>query len=140
MNSDLSSLASTAATTIVQLLTTEGWERLKSALSPTFRGSRPGAEAALNAQLDDSHAELIAAGEDLDQVQEELTAEWRGRVRRLLAADPAIAVELRRLLDEELGPALSEAYPDRPNISMSAVASGKGRVYQAGRDITITER
>lgn len=80
---------------------------------------------------------LVAAGDDLGQVQAELTAERCGRLRRLLAADPAIAVEVRRLLDEELGPALSAAYPGRPDIRMNAIASDNGRVYQAGRDITI---
>jgi len=143
VNPELSSLASTAATTVVQLLTTDGWERLKSALGPFWGRSRPGGEATLDTQLNDSHAEVTAAGDDAEQVRAELTAEWRGRLRRLLAADPAIAAELRRVLDEELSPALRDlkaANPDTPDIRMRADVSGRGRAYQAGRDMTISER
>jgi hypothetical protein len=143
VNPELASLASTAATTVVQLLTTDGWERLKSALGPLWGKSRPGREATLDAQLDDSRAEVIAAGDDAEQVRAELTAEWQGRLRRLLAADPVLAAELRRVLDEELSPVLRDlqgANPDRPDIRMRADVSGHGRAYQAGHDMTITER
>ena len=138
MDSELTALASTAATTIVQLLTTAAWGRLKAVLAPLFRSS-PNGELALDARLEDARAELAAAGSnDLEQVRAELTAEWQGRFRRLLAADPAIATELRHLLEAELGPALHAAYPDRPHISINARAAGHSRVYQAGGDITIT--
>lgn len=138
MDSELAALASTAATTIVQLMTTAAWGRLKATLAPLFRSS-PNGELILNAELDDSHAELTAAvGNDLAQVQTELTAEWQGRFRRLLAADPAIATELRRLLEAELGPTLRAAYPNKPHMWMNAATTGHSRVYQAGGDITIT--
>jgi hypothetical protein len=140
MDPELSSLASTAATTVVQLLTTDAWERLKSALGSLWSRSRPGKEAALEAQLDESRAEVMAAGDDAEQVRTELTAEWQGRLRRLLAADPAIAAELRRVLDEELGPILRREDPGRPDIRMRAVVSDQGRAYQAGHDMHITER
>ena len=138
MDSELAVLASTAATTIVQLLTTDAWGSLKAVLAPLFRSS-PIGELRLDAELEDSHAELAAAGgKDLEQVQTGLTAEWQGRFRRLLATDPAMATELRRLLEEELGQALRTAYPDKPNIWMNAASAGHSRVYQAGGDITIT--
>jgi hypothetical protein len=137
MDSELAVLASTAASTIVQLMTTAAWARLKAALAPLFRSS-PNGELILDAELEDSHAELTAAGNELERVQTELTAEWQGRFRRLLATDPAIATELRRLLVTELGPALRAAHPDKPNIWMNAVTTGHSRAYQAGGDITIT--
>jgi hypothetical protein len=140
MDPELSSLASTAATTVVQLLTTESWERLKSALGKLWSRAHPGREAALETQLDDSRAEVMAAGDDVEQVRAELTAEWQGRLRRLLAAEPGIADELRRVLDEQLGPALREQSPDKSDIRMRAAVSGRGRAYQAGHDMNITER
>lgn len=140
MDPELSSLASTAATTVVQLLATDAWERLKNALGALWGRVHPGREAALAVQLDDSRAEVMAAADDLEQVRAELTAEWHGRLRRLLAADPGIASELRRVLDEELGPALSGESPDSLRIRMHAEVSDRGRAYQAGRDMHITER
>lgn len=138
MDAELVALASTAATTIVQLLTTDAWGRLKTVLVPLFRSS-PNGQLTLDAELEDSRTELIAAGgNDLEQMRTELTAEWRGRFRHLLAADPAIATELRRLLEAELGPALRAAYPDKPHVWMNAITTGHSRVYQAGGDITIT--
>jgi hypothetical protein len=137
MDSELAVLASTAAATIVQLMTTAAWTRLKATIAPLFRSSSSG-ELVVNAELDDSQAELTGAGDERAQVQTELIAEWQGRFRRLLAADPDIAAELRRLLEAELGPALRAAYPDQPHIWMNAVTTGHSRVYQAGGDITIT--
>ena len=140
MDPELSSLASTAATAVVQLLTTESWERLKSALGTLWSRSHPGREAALELQLDDSRAEVMAAGDDVEQVRAELAAEWQGRLRRLLAADPEIADELRRVLNEQLSPALQEQVPDKSDITIHAVVSGRGRAYQAGHDMNVTER
>ena len=139
MDPELTSLASTAATTFVQLLTTDAWQRLKGLIGLLTR-SRPEREAALEAELDDSRAEIVAAGDDVEQVRAELTAEWSGRLRRLLAANPAIAAELRRLLDDELGPVLRETDRERPSIRMRAVVSDSGRAYQAGHDLNVTEQ
>jgi hypothetical protein len=91
-------------------------------------------------QVDDSRAAVLAGGDESGQVADELAAEWRGRLRRLLAADPAAAAELRRLLDEELGPELRGSGSSRTEITMRAKVSGRGRAYQAGRDMNITER
>ncbi len=66
----------------------------------------------------------------------ELSAEWQGRIRRLLIDRPEVAVELQRLLDE-LTPGTG---PTAAPVSQSATASGHSRVYQAGRDLHITDR
>jgi hypothetical protein len=114
-------------------------DRLKSLLGPLWNRWQPGREAVLEAELDDSRAEISSAGADADLVREELAAEWSRRLRRMLAADPAVASELRRLLDV-LGPMLDEAVTHKSDIRMNAKASGSGRVYQAGRDMNITEQ
>ncbi|MEV8035646.1 hypothetical protein [Streptomyces sp. NPDC086182] len=55
--------------------------------------------------------------------------EWQGRLRRLLAAQPGAAVELRALLDElEPRGSIGRA------ITQQVTASGRARIYQAGRD------
>jgi hypothetical protein len=140
MDPELLSLASAAGTTVVQLLTTDLWERLKIMLGPLWRRSGPGQEEVLEVQLAASHAAVAGVGDDAEQVTAELTAEWQGRLRRLLAADPGLAAELRRILHEELSPALCAAGQSSPQVHMKAVVSDHGRAYQAGRDMNISER
>ncbi|MFF7882905.1 hypothetical protein ACH40F_19600 [Streptomyces sp. NPDC020794] len=87
-------------------------------------------------ELDQTREDVLAArsGED-SQTETEIRAEWQGRVRRLLHADPSVADELQALLDE-LSP------PDTTSgntVQMRAHATGNGRVYQAGRDQHIQE-
>jgi hypothetical protein len=50
-------------------------------------------------------------------------------------ADPAFAERLRRLVDD-----LQSREGGVTNVSQQAKATGKGRVYMAGRDMTINDR
>ncbi|WP_334589077.1 hypothetical protein [Streptomyces sp. B21-083] len=89
--------------------------------------------------MEATREDALAAGEADDQeALGELRLEWQGRLRRLLAAQPDVAVELRRLLDE-LEPSGSTA-PSAKAIHQHATASGRARVYQAGRDQHNTQR
>jgi len=126
---------STAAATLVQLLTTDGWERAKSAVGSLWQRVHPDRVAVLEDELTDSRAALLAArGSGDDQAQRDLEGEWRGRLSRLVTADPWVADELPRLL-QELRAALAEAtVAQGGHIDMRAQASGHARVYQAGRD------
>ncbi|WP_309237919.1 hypothetical protein [Streptomyces albidus (ex Kaewkla and Franco 2022)] len=89
-------------------------------------------------------AELEATREDLLAVQpadyedsvNELQTEWEGRLRRLLRERPEVAGDLRRLLDELPAPETDTG----TRVKQRATASGRGRVYQAGRDQHINER
>ncbi len=135
VDAELAQLMSTAAATLVQLLTTDGWERAKSAVGSLWQRVHPDRVAMLDVELADSRAALLAArsvGDD--QAERDLEGEWRGRLRRLVAADPQVADELPGLL-QELRAALSEAAGAQAgHIDMRAEASGHARVYQAGRD------
>lgn len=135
MDAELGAILSQVATTVVQLLTTEGWERAKSALGSLWQRVHPDRVAMLEDELADSRAALLAAREaDDDQAERDLEGEWRGRLRRLVAADPRVADELPGLL-QELRAALGEAaHTQEGHIDMRVHASGHARVYQAGRD------
>jgi hypothetical protein len=135
VDAELGAMLSQAATTLVQLLTTEGWERAKSALGSLWQRVYPDRVAMLEDDLADSRAALLAAREaDDDEAERDLEGEWRGRLRRLVAADPAVADELPGLL-QDLRAALGEAaHAQGGHIDMRAKASGHARVYQAGRD------
>lgn len=135
VDAELAALMSTAATTLVQLLTTDGWERAKSAVGSLWQRVHPDRVATLEIELADSRAALLAAREvGDDQAERDLEGEWRGRLGRLVAADPRVADELPGLL-QELRAALSEAAEAQTgHIEMRAQASGHARVYQAGHD------
>ena len=88
---------------------------------------------------EDSRAEVLAARQGGDeQVEQALVSEWQGRLRRLVAADPHLADELRRMV-AELRPVLADADPPQhTTITMQATTFDTSRVNQAGRDLHIT--
>lgn len=128
-------LAGTAATTLVQSLTSDGWQQAKQGFSALWRRAQPERAEAIAAELELTRDDLIAArgSHDLDTATE-LSGEWQGRFRRLLAAYPEVADELKALL--------AELAPDQPApISVQhATASGQARVFQAGRDQNFGQR
>ncbi|MFC9324036.1 hypothetical protein [Kitasatospora sp. NPDC057015] len=137
MESELVVLASSAATTMVGLLATDGWEQVKQAVGRLWRRARPDQADTVEAELVEARAELLTARQAGDtQAEQDLTAEWRTRLRRLLAADPALAGALRALL-AELRPESSEEAAG-PRVEMHGTASDNARVYMSGRDMHIT--
>ena len=135
MDAELAAMLSQAATTLVQLLTTDGWERAKSAIGSLWERVHPDRVQTLDDELADSRAALLAARDaGDDQAARDLEGEWRGRLSRLVAGDPRVADELPGLL-QELRAALGEpAQEQGGHIDMRARASGHARVYQAGHD------
>ncbi|WP_063806600.1 hypothetical protein [Streptomyces regalis] len=92
------------------------------------------------AALDETRADVVRAREEGDaETEEALTAEWYGRLRCLLAADPSIAQELERALNEARGRLPAGEHSFVGSVRLTAHATGNGRVYQAGRDQHITE-
>lgn len=138
MEPELTALAGTAGSTLVALMATEAWQRTRDGVVALWRRAHPERAAAVGSELEATRADLVAARASCDtQSEEELQAEWQGRLRRLLAAHPAIAADVRRLL-AEVGPSDGPA-GSQQEIHMRAAVSGHGRVYQAGRDQHIAE-
>jgi hypothetical protein len=135
---ELTTLTSTAATTVVQLLATAAWEQAKSAVGELWRRVHPERAATVQAELEDSRAEVLAARQiGNEQVEQALVEEWHGRLRRLLVVDPQLADELRRVV-AELRSVLADAdAPQGTAITMQATAFGSSRVNQAGRDLNV---
>ncbi|GAB7034200.1 hypothetical protein AB0G35_00710 [Streptomyces sp. NPDC021749] len=116
MEAELVALATTGANALVQQMATEGWAGVRRRMA-AFLARRRGAgdEAALEGELDDSRADLVAAQEEGDQDGVAgVTAAWRLRLRRLLNEDPAAAAELRALLDE-----VAPQEPDRGTVRVA---------------------
>ncbi|TQS28955.1 hypothetical protein [Microbispora sp. KK1-11] len=134
----MDALALAAASALVSVLATEGWQDGRRAVVALWRRARPEQAPAVEADLDEARTELLAAREAGDeQAEEALVVEWRQRLRRLAAADPEAARELRRIVDEELTPLLPPAGRGI-TVDQNATVSGIGSVNQAGRDIRIS--
>ncbi|MEV7557998.1 hypothetical protein [Streptomyces sp. NPDC089795] len=136
MDPEIAVLASTAGTTLVTLLTTEVWQRARDGVASLWRRAEPERADAISAELDVTRSELLVAqaGGDLES-SGELSAEWQGRLRRLLAAHPEETEALRTLLTE-----LTPHTPAESSVTQHANASGQARVYQAGRDQNFDRR
>ncbi|MFJ8358228.1 hypothetical protein [Streptomyces sp. NPDC093984] len=136
--SEIIELARTAGTTLVTLMTSEAWTRMRNGLVSLWRAVHPDSAETVEQDLEASRSELLAAHREHDEaLEQEIRVEWQSRLRRLLAEHPESAQSLRQLL-EEVSP--STPAHGGTTIRMQAKASGKGRVYQAGRDQHITER
>ncbi|WP_055524057.1 hypothetical protein [Streptomyces graminilatus] len=132
-------LAQSAGITLVTLMTTDAWHRTREGIAQLWRRTQPDRAEAVLAELEVTREDAVAAGETGDQETiGELRLEWQGRLRRLLAAHPDAAVELRGLLDE-LEPRGSAGLSINA-ITQRADASGRARIYQAGRDQHIAGR
>lgn len=133
MDASLANLAHKGASTVVALLATDAWERVKASLGAFWRCARPEQAQALEAELAAAKEKMLADGDETVSLQ--LMAVCRSRLEELLLADAGLASALQRLLDEELLPALRLAeQASASRIQMRAKATGNGRVYQAARD------
>ncbi|MBL1088660.1 MULTISPECIES: hypothetical protein [Streptomyces] len=138
MDSELTSLAQSAGTTLVTLMATDVWQRTRQGITHLWQRLHPERAELVAAQLDASREEVLAAlATDDRESLDEVRAQWQGQLRRLLIAEPVAVEELRKLLDE-LAPASGGVAA--PPVTQRATASGQARVYQAGRDQHITER
>ncbi|WP_274557148.1 hypothetical protein [Streptomyces spiramyceticus] len=105
MEAELMALAAAGATALVQQMATDSWSsargRVAAFLSRRARDGAAADEETVEGELEVSRGELAEARDAGDeQVAADVESEWRTRLRRTLAADPAAAAELRSLLDE----------------------------------------
>ena len=140
MEPDLTTLTSVAATTLVGLMTTDSWDRVKAAVVSLWRRVHPERAETVDAELSAACCEVLAAREAHDEQAElDLVSEWRCRLQRLVATDLQLQQELRAMV-EEFRPIVVEAEAARiSSIRMRAKAAGHGKVYQAGRDQKIVD-
>ncbi|MBT3154262.1 hypothetical protein HTV45_25890 [Streptomyces sp. CHD11] len=136
MEAEVALLAQSAGTTLVALMATDAWHHVRDGITQLWRRTQPERAETVAAELEAGREDaLTAAAADDQETLDELRLQWQGMVRRLLVARPAAVEELRTLLDR-LDPGGSAAR----QITQHATASGRARVYQAGRDQHIAER
>jgi hypothetical protein len=129
-----------AATALVTAMVTDGWQAAREGAVKLWRRVHPDRAPAVEAELAEVRADLLAARQSGNASAEgDLAAEWARKLARLVAADQAIAGEIARTRDESWLPLLSAQDQARVQaISLSATAHGQAQVNQAGRDLTMT--
>ncbi|MFD8741203.1 hypothetical protein ACFV06_40755, partial [Streptomyces sp. NPDC059618] len=127
------------ATALVSAMVTDGWQHARSAAVDVWRRSRPEGEAeAVGLQLTDTRTRVLAARECQDaEAERTVVTDWAALLQRVASRNPDLVNELGGLLLPESGAA--GAGSEAPTV-MKARATGRARVYQAGRDIILGEQ
>ncbi|MFG3493845.1 hypothetical protein [Streptomyces sp. NPDC047928] len=135
-------IVAAAGTALVGAMATDAWRQARTAVVALWQRVHPERVPAVEAELEETRDDVLAARADGDtDAERDLAGDWERRLRRLLREDPSLGDELRRVLDEELTPLLPAPQTTGPtSVHMNATASGSARVYQSGRDQTINER
>ncbi|GAA2647314.1 hypothetical protein [Streptomyces lunalinharesii] len=137
MDAELTSFAQAAGTTLVTLMTTEAWQHARDSFTRMWQRWQPERAQDISRALDVSQEEVLRAHSADDQeMLGELRMQWVGYLRRLLLSDPEAIEDLRTLLSEFSPHADASA----PSVTQHGTASGRARIYQAGRDMHINER
>jgi hypothetical protein len=103
-------------TALVGAIATDAWQQVREAVISLWRRMHPRREdGGIGAELDELREQVLAARRDGDaDTERALEGAWQLRLqRRQLRADPALAAELQRVLDQVLTPALTPAEQDR---------------------------
>lgn len=99
---ELTALASSGATTLIGLMVTDGWQQVRRRFAALFGHQ----STDVDEELERSRNTLVAARQAMDPATAaNLEAEWRSRLRQLLADDPGAAIQLHAVLEELVGPA-----------------------------------
>ncbi|MFJ8430428.1 hypothetical protein ACIQ9P_03890 [Kitasatospora sp. NPDC094019] len=138
MDAEMGTLASVAATAMVQHMTGSAWERIRTAVGDIWRRRHPERAEAVVSELAEAREEAaLARSEGNEDIEQAIIDEWRARLGRLLTSDPSASALLRDLVEELTGPLAS---PGRQNsVTMNAIVSGQGRAFQSAGDMHITE-
>ncbi|GIH09773.1 hypothetical protein Rhe02_78400 [Rhizocola hellebori] len=131
-----------AGTALVSAMATDVWQQARTGMITLWRRFYPQHTAAIEADLDALRTALVNARQaGRTDVETVLAGVWQGRLHQLLHDNPTFGVELRALLDEVLTPLLTPTGQTRiGTLTMNAVATDHGRVFQAGHDQQISER
>jgi hypothetical protein len=111
---DPATLAAAAGNALIAAMATDAWQQAHSALVQLWRRVHPDRAETIEAELAETREEALAARHTgAAGVEEELAADWERRLGRLLRAEPNVAVELQRVLDDVLLPTLGPADQQR---------------------------
>ncbi|WP_433453906.1 hypothetical protein ACQPXS_37550 [Streptomyces sp. CA-142005] len=99
MDAELTGLALSGATTLVQLMAGDAWATVKGRVRALFGHDRPGQTRTTDAELEEVRAAVVVAANSDDRAAlAEIESHCRARLLLLLREDPAAEAELRALL------------------------------------------
>ena len=125
-------------TALVGAIATSTWQQVRDAVTGLWRRVHPRQEAGgIGTELDDLREQVLQARRDADTGTERaLEGAWQLRLQQLLRADPALAAELRQVLDQVLTPALTPAEQARVGtILMTGSSHDSSTFTQIGTQI-----
>ena len=97
-------------TALVGAIATDAWQQVREAVTSLWRRVYPQRKDDIGAELDELRQQVLVARHDGDaDTERALARAWQVRLQQLLRADPALAAELQRVLDQVLTPALTPA-------------------------------
>ncbi len=134
-------VAGLAGTALVGAMATDAWQQTRDGVVALWRRVHPERAEEVGQELTRLRSVVEESGSA--EVEAAMSQLWQLRLRDLLLTDPALTAELTtqlaHLADEM---AARGASPDTQVVGsqhLEAHASGSGRVYQAARDMHITE-
>ncbi len=122
-------------TALVGAIATSTWQQVREAVTGLWRRVHPRQKADdIGTELDELREQILLARRDGDtDTERALEGAWQVRLQQLLRADPALAEELRRVLDQVLTPALTPAEQTRiGNIIMTGSSHDSSTFTQIG--------
>jgi len=138
MGMDEITLATAAASALVGAMATDAWRQARDGLVALWRRVRPDRAERIGTELETLHAQVLdARAEDAPaEVLQGLEMTWRGQLGALLQRDPHAAAELRRILDEQLAPALEPGEREQVyKVIQNVTVHGGSDINVAARDV-----
>ncbi|MGW4567933.1 hypothetical protein ACWEN3_38005 [Streptomyces sp. NPDC004561] len=99
MEAELTALAVSGATTLVQLMAGDAWATARDRVRALFGRDRPSQTQTADVELEEDRAAVVVAANSDDRAAlAGIESRWRARLLLLLREDPAAEAELRALL------------------------------------------
>jgi hypothetical protein len=109
---------------LVGAIATDTWPRVREAVTGLWRRVHPQKADDIGTELDELREQVLLARRDGDaDTARAFEGAWQVRLQQLLRADPALAEEMRRVLDQVLTPALTPAEQARVGSIIMAGSS-----------------
>ena len=134
MDSELASLATSGAQTMVGLMVRDAWDGAKRLIARIFASRPKQVSDQIMLDLENSWAELINDGESDSEVVKYEENRWESILRLHLLENPQAVPLIAELLEFAQAHAIPSP-TDSSIISIHATAKGNARVYQQGRGV-----
>src|SRR5579859_6304238 len=96
-----------AGTALVGAIATDTWQQVREAVVALWHRAHPRQADSIGTELDELRGQILQARSKNDtDTAKALEGAWQVKLQQLLRAEPALAVELQRVLAEVLTPAL----------------------------------